>query len=124
MLYINHVNHLKGLRSKTGLTQQELANKLGVARSAIASWESGKRTPNKATADKLADFFHVSINEIFTPYKEEISIAKLDKRPDLTYTVADRFGNEIKNLIVANDLTYDEIQDVKKFIQFLISKRK
>lgn len=124
VLYIAHTNHLKELRTKTGLTQQELADKLGCARSAVASWESGKRTPNKATADKLADFFNVSINELFEPYKEDISIAKLNKRPDLVYSVSSRFGQEIKDMIVANNLTYEEIEDVKRYIEFLVSKRK
>lgn len=55
---------LKILRVKKGLNQGELAEKLGVTRNTISSWENGK-LPSLKNANKLADFFGVSVLDIF-----------------------------------------------------------
>ncbi len=39
---------VKGLRTRLGLTQQELADRLGVALSSVARWESGKKVSRLA----------------------------------------------------------------------------
>lgn len=50
--------HLRGFRVREGLTQIELAKKLGIRQSQISEMERGKRSIGKAFAKKLADFFH------------------------------------------------------------------
>ncbi len=39
--------HVKALRNKLGLTQAELARKLGVDRAAVNQWEAGTRKPSR-----------------------------------------------------------------------------
>lgn len=50
--------HLRGFRIREGLTQLELAKRLGIRQSQISEMERGKRSIGKAFANKLADFFH------------------------------------------------------------------
>jgi DNA-binding XRE family transcriptional regulator len=52
--------HLKGLRTREGLTQFALAEKLGIKQSQISEMETGKRSIGKAFAKKLAEFFHTN----------------------------------------------------------------
>lgn len=55
---------LKRQREKVELSQQRLADKLGVSQATVGMWESGKREPNFATLCKLADFFNVSTDTL------------------------------------------------------------
>ena len=44
---------IKELRKKLGLTQQELADKIGVARVTIARWETGQKKPSNLAKRQL-----------------------------------------------------------------------
>ena len=59
-------NNLKLLRLKNGeISQQALANAIGVTRLTIHSIETGKFVPSTVVALKLAGFFGVSVEDIF-----------------------------------------------------------
>lgn len=49
---------LRGLRMREGLTQNELAQEIGIAQANISKMEHGKRLIGKAMAKKFASFFH------------------------------------------------------------------
>lgn len=51
---------LKELRIKSGMTQKELAAKLGVTKSVVSYYELAERTPSPEILLKLANIFHVS----------------------------------------------------------------
>lgn len=51
-------------RIEAGLTQPQLANKIGVSHASISYWENGVNTPNVADCWRLADVFHISIDEL------------------------------------------------------------
>ncbi len=51
---------LKALRKSQKLTQQELANRLGVAKSVVSYYESGNRYPSYDVLIKIAHIFHVT----------------------------------------------------------------
>ena len=53
---------LKQIRNRDNLSQAELAQKLGVAKSTIGMYESGKREPDFETLESIADFFNVDMN--------------------------------------------------------------
>ncbi len=53
---------LANLRREKGLSQAELARLLGLGQSTIAMYEKNRRTPDPATLERLADFFHVSVD--------------------------------------------------------------
>lgn len=56
---------LATLRKERGMTQREVADKLGITQKAWQSYESGLRTPRPATMQKIEDFFGVPKEEIF-----------------------------------------------------------
>jgi putative transcriptional regulator len=53
-------------RTKSGLTQGELAEKVGVTRQTIIAIERGNYTPSVLLALKFADVFSVSVEDLFT----------------------------------------------------------
>ena len=53
-------NRLRMLRTQRKLTQEEVAQKIGVARTTYAMYEQNSREPDNVTLQKLADFFDVS----------------------------------------------------------------
>ena len=52
------------LRTKKGLSQDELAEKVFVTRQAVSRWENGETTPNTETLKRLSKLFDVSINTL------------------------------------------------------------
>ena len=53
---------LRELRELNKLTQQELADKLGLTRSRIGAYETGVNNPEYAVLLRLADYFHVTLD--------------------------------------------------------------
>ncbi len=53
-----------GLRTKKGLSQDELAEKVFVTRQAVSRWENGETVPNTETLKLLSRLFNVSINTL------------------------------------------------------------
>ena len=58
------MNKIKAYRKRHGLSQEELARRLGIDRSSVAKWESGCNTPKLAHLLALAKIFHCSIDEL------------------------------------------------------------
>ena len=54
------------LRKEKNITQQDLANKLGVTDRAISNWENGNIMPSVEMLIKIADFFSVSTDYLFS----------------------------------------------------------
>ena len=57
-------DNLMQLRKLNDLTQEELAERVGVTRQAIAKWESGDSVPDLNRCRAIADVFHVSIDDL------------------------------------------------------------
>ena len=55
---------IKAYRKQCGMSQAELAKRVGVERSAVAKWESGKSLPQAAHLVKLAEIFGCSVDEL------------------------------------------------------------
>lgn len=62
---------LVSLRKNRGLTQQDVADRLHITRSTYAQYEIGRRVPEYATLEKIADFFEVSIDYLVGRDKQE-----------------------------------------------------
>ena len=63
--------NLKKVRKSKGLTQKALSEKLGVALSTVAMWETGSRQPDYQTLNRIADFFGVSFDELLEDQSEK-----------------------------------------------------
>lgn len=56
--------NLKNLRVAFGLTQQQLADATGIKQQNISRWEKGMHIPDILECVKLADFYHISLDEL------------------------------------------------------------
>lgn len=54
------------LRKEAGLSQKELAEKIGVAQASINYWEKKQRTPSISMLTLVADYFNVSLESLLT----------------------------------------------------------
>ena len=59
-------NRIAELRAARGLSQQQLADAIGVSRKTISTLETGRFTPSVVIALKLAQFFAVPVEQIFS----------------------------------------------------------
>jgi putative transcriptional regulator len=64
-------NTIKVERAKLNITQQELADKVGVSRQTINSIEAERYVPSTVLAIKIASVFKTTVNEIFHLEKNE-----------------------------------------------------
>lgn len=68
---------LQELRKQKSLTQEELAQKLYVSRTAVSKWESGRGYPNLDSLKDIAKFFSITIDELLSG-NEILKIAEND----------------------------------------------
>ncbi|MGN1198331.1 MAG: helix-turn-helix domain-containing protein [Acetatifactor sp.] len=64
---------LQSLRKKRGVTQEQLANHLGVSPQAVSKWENGSY-PEGDLLPRISEFFGVSISYLYGQEKEPVSI--------------------------------------------------
>ncbi len=57
-------NNLKYFRKKKGYTQEQIAEKIGVSRQAVAKWERGEALPDIENIMALADIYEVTIDSL------------------------------------------------------------
>lgn len=70
---------LQQLRKQSGLTQEQLAGKLFVSRTAVSKWESGRGYPNLESLKTLSGLFSVSIDHLLSN-EELLQLAESEKR--------------------------------------------
>lgn len=70
---------LKELRKKRGITQADAADRLGVSRSTLASWEAGIREPNAMDLYNIRECFKVSSDYLmgFSDKYETMTVPKM-----------------------------------------------
>ena len=69
-------NKIMELRKKNGLSQEELAEKVGVARQTISKWELGETSPDLKQAKELSKIFKVSLDELTDNDIKDILVEK------------------------------------------------
>lgn len=57
-------NSLFNARKKSGLSQEDVAEKLGVSRQTISKWELGETLPDIRQSKKLSNLYHLSLDEL------------------------------------------------------------
>lgn len=76
---VNMGEKLRSLRIEKNLTQKQVADRIGLAISAVSSYESGSRYPTYDTLIKLARMFHVSTDYLLgIADKRNIDVTGLD----------------------------------------------
>ena len=77
----NYGGRIKELRERHGLTQKELAEKLGVSAQAVSKWENNVNQPDVSTIRKLCAIFGISVDEFL-----QESIPQNMATPNVTLT--------------------------------------
>lgn len=82
---------LQQLRKQRNYTQEQLAEKLYVSRTAISKWESGKGYPNIESLKSISKLFLVSIDDLLSG-EELISLAASENRSNISKIYSLIFG--------------------------------
>ena len=77
----NIASNLRFLRSQKRLTQEEVAERIGVTRQAVAKWERGESLPDLLNCEALAELFDVSLDNLvrYDSEQEGLPIPPKDK---------------------------------------------
>lgn len=70
-------NKILELRKKMGMSQEQLAEKMEVARQTISKWELGETSPDLSQAKKLSTIFRVSLDELANNDVKDIVVEKV-----------------------------------------------
>lgn len=99
---------LKGLRMGHNVSQQELAAKIEISKSAVSMYEQGNREPDFDVLGRIADYFQVEIDYL---------LGRGEHAPDSDYPVT------IAAHLDTSDLTQAELNDVANYIEFIRTRR-
>jgi transcriptional regulator with XRE-family HTH domain len=69
---------LRELRLSKGLSQNDLAEKSGVAQSYISDWETGRHIPTPASTRKIAEALEVEVEVVFDACQETARRSKVE----------------------------------------------
>ena len=75
-------NSLYNSRKKKGLSQEEVAEKLGVSRQTISKWETEETVPDIYQAKKLAKIYGLSLDELIDADLDQKEIEEVIKNTD------------------------------------------
>jgi len=101
-------DNIKKARLKVGLTQSEVAEKLGVAQAQYARWENGGRNPKDETVEKLAEIFGTSF-EILKGRDDGLEeIVSLLREYELTEADKNQIISLLQDFLINNSM-YDEL---------------
>lgn len=81
---MNLGNKIADLRKKNNLSQEELAEKIGVTRQTISKWELDETTPDIKQAKELSKIFNVSLDELANNDINNILIEKVSNTERLS----------------------------------------
>ena len=91
---------IREIRKKNGLSQEEFAYKVGVAKQTVSSWELGTIKPNFARIKTICETFNVSAND-FVDHGNEVSATILESQ-------CIENDNDSKDEIVEEQIQQDE----------------
>ena len=98
-------NKIKQLRYKSGLTQEQLASKLGISAQSISKWETSVTMPDISLLPALAGEFGVTIDELFdltTSQKLQRIERRIDLEEELPSDIFKEYEIFLKNALEEN----------------------
>ncbi len=120
-------NIFKHIREKSGLTQQQLADKLNISRSAIGMYENGEREPNFETLEAIADVFNVDMNYLLgKKVTTEVIPNTYYFNPETSKIAQEIYDNKELSLLfdAARDANPEDLQTVHSMLMALKRKEK
>ena len=101
-------------RKKSGLSQAELAQKIGVKNSTVSSWERGANAPDIETLFSICKLFNVTVADMFgcdtVDYNDKLTVHGFEKDLVISYRKAD----EVDKTIVRRTLKLDTVRPNQK----------
>lgn len=110
---------IKEQRRNYGLTQKQLAEKMGVAEITIRQYELGKRIPSLDALQKIADAIEMSVHDLIPPGRNDIIKSEDDKKPTkaLTFNATpDPEYAALEKKLEDGTITQNELQRYKELI--------
>jgi transcriptional regulator with XRE-family HTH domain len=72
-------------RKKKGITQDQLAEHIGVSPQAVSKWENDLSCPDSTLLPQIADYFNITMDELLRGEKSQVvQIVSEEERKDLT----------------------------------------
>ena len=102
------------VRKEANLTQEQLAEKLGVAKSTISMYENGKRKPSFEALEALADFFNVNLGVLTG---QEVTYSAYEESPVAHRNVVKIAGRD--GSYVEKNLSDEQVAALKTLIDQL-----
>lgn len=90
-------------RKQFGLTQSQLAEKLGVKTTSVSSWERGANAPDIETLYDICQLFNITLDEMYGVANNE------------PVTMAAHFDGD--------EFTEDELDDIRAYAEFVKNRR-
>lgn len=79
LMKINLAENLKKIRKENNLSQEQLAEKLGVSRQSVSKWEAGQAYPEMDKVLQICKLFNLNMDELFNQDVKEINEVKESK---------------------------------------------
>lgn len=98
-------NKINRLRKLSGMTQEQLAEKLDVSRQTISKWESGGSSPDIDSVVKVSKIFQVSLDDLLLEGESSVTI-KNDERITLEDLVKINLNNRRMTLLIISGLIF------------------
>lgn len=87
---MNIANKIKQLRASAGLTQEQLANRLGISAQSISKWETGVTMPDITLLPALSSELGVTIDDLF-----DLSVNQKMQRIERRLDIEDEFTSDV-----------------------------
>ena len=113
----NFTIRFKELRKSAGFTQDELANKLGIVKSTVSMYETGKRQPDFEKLEEIADLFNVNMDyllgrsDVKSALKTKSSSQKNNKKNGVWIPVLGRVAAGIPINMVTDIIDQEQITE-------------
>lgn len=92
---MNIGNNIKNLRKQKKLTQEQVAEKLGISYQAVSRWENNANTPDIALLPEIASIFDVSIDTLFADNIENLAAASSYIKDDDVIRIIQMRGTKV-----------------------------
>ena len=104
---------LKEYRNKLGLTQEKVAKSLGLSTQTYQNYELGRREPDNNTLIKLAEFYNISLDELFS--RENNQFVNLNFLSDEERNIIEALPKlNRENLIKVETYTLSKLEEQNK----------
>lgn len=108
-------NKIKQLRYKSGLTQEQLATRLGVSAQSVSKWENAVAMPDITLLPLIAEVFGVSIDELFDLTVEQ-KLRRIENRIDVEEEFSPKLFKEYEDFLMSQ---LDDNNDKVRIMELL-----